>query len=339
MSGNAGERKVVSRKALRVRAEEIAAKSGEEMTWGEAWEQARISADSSIAAAATQKTRSAQAPTPVRRSTTNYPASSAAPAKTPPAAQPLRTVGQVSIGQSQPRVVRPPVTRAGSVPPSAPLVNAPPYIETPQPPTAAPYVSPPPFVTAPPPEAPPFVAAPPPPVAAPPYVEALPPVTPHPFPPVSAFDREAAESVNTAPFEVVNPSVTMPPVASIPVPIVEPAALLAPRAWPPLTSDTAAPGSVPSWDSITTIAEDQMPVSSGAHAARGPNYGVRNPRPSAGYTWLSYLILVAVSFILGLLVWQLISGGGLPFFGLAFAPVSLGTVRFAGSLKPLGELK
>jgi len=74
----------------------------------------------------------------------------------------------------------------------------------------------------------------------------------------------------------------------------------------------ALPSGVPPWEAITSGA-GSLPVNPGLVAATpGPSLGngeaARIPPPSAGYTWLQYLILLAVAFVLGLLLWQLISG-------------------------------
>jgi len=74
---------------------------------------------------------------------------------------------------------------------------------------------------------------------------------------------------------------------------------------------TGAPPAIP-WAAITSgdhpdvVAPVPPAVGGEHHALRSA--ANRVPPPSAGYTWLQYLILVIVAFVLGLLLWQLIIG-------------------------------
>jgi hypothetical protein len=69
---------------------------------------------------------------------------------------------------------------------------------------------------------------------------------------------------------------------------------------------------VPPWDAITTgkggIPVTAAPVTKARRGKGKYSEQDRVPPRSAGYTWLQYLILIIVAFILGLLLWQLISG-------------------------------
>lgn len=68
-------------------------------------------------------------------------------------------------------------------------------------------------------------------------------------------------------------------------------------------------------DEAILVAESETPVvliegSQVVVPDASPALDGKDVRPSAGYTWLHYLILVAVAFVLGLLIWQLIDSGG-----------------------------
>lgn len=79
-------------------------------------------------------------------------------------------------------------------------------------------------------------------------------------------------------------------------------------------SEVEIPDRIP-WDAITT--GRQLNTAEVAVATRGQRVkrhalrsdeAERVPPPSAGYTWLQYLILIAVAFVLGILLWQLVTG-------------------------------
>jgi len=82
-----------------------------------------------------------------------------------------------------------------------------------------------------------------------------------------------------------------------------------------LPGATPLPTGVPPWDAITSgsgpdgeiVAVEPLPGRAERHALRSAETARVAP-PSAGYTWLQYLILIAVAFVLGLLLWQLIIG-------------------------------
>jgi hypothetical protein len=54
-------------------------------------------------------------------------------------------------------------------------------------------------------------------------------------------------------------------------------------------------------------------------------YEDEDDEPSGSYTWLHYIILVVVAFVLGLLVWKLLDGDD-PNFGAKSAEASVAVV-------------
>jgi len=151
--------------------------------------------------------------------------------------------------------------------------------------------------------------------------------------PVSRVVRRSTTQM--APRRAVPPSpaVIQRPAAVVehPAVIVEPALVLADApvtGFAPVSSvaDPVNTGSVaaapmlaagvPPWEAITSGAHPEAATLTGeiAKGQRGERHAIRSaeaarvPPPSAGYTWVQYLILLGVAFVLGLLLWQLIIG-------------------------------
>jgi len=130
------------------------------------------------------------------------------------------------------------------------------------------------------------------------------------------------------------PATPFAPVSSI---VTDPANLtnsdLLPGA-PPL------PAGVPPWDAITSGSGPDGEIATlDTGATRAERHALRSDEvarvapPSAGYTWLQYLILIAVAFVLGLLLWQLIIGElPIPHLGGGPASIGAGLVGFMESL-------
>ena len=123
-------------------------------------------------------------------------------------------------------------------------------------------------------------------------------------------------SARVAPPAIANPvGTSSTPIIAEPIvaePVVAPA--------PPVTGVGLG---VPPWEAITSGSHPEsvanptgLPGQTIERHALRSDEAARVPPPSAGYTWVQYLILVAVAFVLGLLLWQLIIGEiSLPHYG------------------------
>jgi len=182
----------------------------------------------------------------------------------------------------------------------------------------------------------PFEAAASRPMPAPQSAPAVPPAAPvpSPFPPSQAA-APARESVSSriqpseTPRAAATPAPAQPTLpwqqatapaapAPAPAPIQAPAAEAAPALpWETVTAGSAAPPPSPFGAPTVHEAQDGSPFPS-AGGARPAAAGRRatddeldedERPPGHAYTWLHYLILIAVAFVLGLLIWQMLLKG------------------------------
>ena len=322
MAADSDMRPIVSRKALRLRAQELAASSGEDLTLPAdvqptreavaiAERDAAVAQAISVVPIDTESTDAVPtetvptdavptAPpsasgkeTPVRRSTVNRGFTQPIPA-TPPAAKPMRATRLQAKARSELEPASSgasPSMRATAEPPTAlvgeggsGMVAASSVIRL----GAVPVATPPTSVKV-------VQASDPPAMGPEPMVVSEPEISA-----TLAFDAEPADQVES----VAVTSIEGEPIESVAEPMAVPAQV----------SGTFEPA--PQWESISEnpnwqilpprISAEPLP---GQQASQTERWGEKNPRPSAGYTWLHYLILIAVAFVLGLLIWQLIDGG------------------------------
>jgi hypothetical protein len=120
---------------------------------------------------------------------------------------------------------------------------------------------------------------------------------------------------------VVPPAIANPVGTSSTPIIAEP--IVAEPVVAPAPAVTGVGLGVPPWEAITSGSHPEsvakptgLPGQTIERHALRSDEAARVPPPSAGYTWVQYLILVAVAFVLGLLLWQLIIGEiSLPHYG------------------------
>ena len=402
MSENWDGRPIVSRKALRERAQELAAASGEDLTWREAWQQAQVSASQTSAASdaeystATNSTAESltvgsqpvesqpvespvvESPTvespivespqlltysadpdiigstnfepplpstqpdqisrrlvrdkPIRRSTASRPLPQSVPAQTPPSAKPMRATRLQATGRN------PIVSALGIAAPAAPLVGEVAPIDlipvgrpTYQDQIAASSLAIPPATEA----------------IAGPAVVVVPDVAvveQSEFPPIIVPGTSFASGMVSASSVLSAPEVEA---VSVEAGAVE---LGATTAGPTTVFEIEpAPNfeAVPPWESITTNKE--WATTTPAHEPQAPipeatvdqagTYSSEATRPSAGYTWLHYLILIAVAFVLGLLIWQLINSGVEPVLVDSGGQPGSGTALLGAGIVTLGRAR
>ena len=276
MSDTEGYR-TVSRKALRAaRAQELAAEAGEQATWGEAWDEARAQASRQVG-----EVDGAEVPVRSAREIISEIDTAVSPAADADYEVPF----EFDVAQ---RPATTPVRRSAAAMP---------------PPTASPAKTPP---------------------------------SAHPMRSVGAaqgrvgVSRSAAPAYPAMPPSIPPANVALPEVGFVPFePIVVEEELEEPVVVPvaPLVTlvdrqhhnpyfAPIAPAVVVS--EATVVAEPSVepaPVPESVidtAVSSSESFAAPAPYRSAGYTWVHYLILLAVACVFGLLLWQLINGGGEP---------------------------